>query len=145
MNISNAHQLLAETQTQVVSLGKRNEELHDQVRSLHMKVTRASKQKENTVRRVKEVRDKRQRVFAVKEKGVVTVNARNAIQDLIKLRVEPRNVHEVMKAVLVNAGMEMSHPITDRTASRVCIEGGVIADMQITSAVQSSTSEFYAK
>lgn len=71
----------------------------------------------------------------VKEKGMVTTRACNIIQDLTKLCIESQNINGIVQTVFQHVGISMSHKINSLTASHVCIEGGVIANMQIVSAL----------
>lgn len=79
-------------------------------------------------------------MFVIKKREIVTVNTHNIVQDLAKLYIKPHNVNEIIETVLYHVRISMSHQVSFWTASQIYLDGGVIANMKIASAMQESTN-----
>ena len=81
----------------------------------------------------------------LKEKGVVSDPSRAMVRNLVQLGVPVANVEGAINAVSEQLGVSVQDSLSARTVSRIVLEGGVAAKLQLVHEIQQTDSGFTAK
>lgn len=71
------------------------------------------------------------RTHRMKIKGVISDNSREMIQELVGLGVSTKKVNEIIHTVADGIGLPVVDRIDSHSVSRITLEGGIAAEMQI--------------
>jgi len=76
--------------------------------------------------------------FKFKEIGVVPDATRGLVRDLVKKGIPTTHVREAIETVAEHFAVSIEGSISDRTISRIILEGGVAAKLQLTEEIRQS-------
>lgn len=104
-------------------LEEKNIVLKKQKETLRKARERAAGKKEAAIAQSKRVK--------LKEKGIISESSRDIIRELIKLGVPVDHVDAVLQAIAESLGIVIKDHVSARSVSRIILEGGVAAKLQL--------------
>ncbi|KAF8066031.1 hypothetical protein FPV67DRAFT_1417864 [Lyophyllum atratum] len=105
-----------------------------------MRVSRAPAQKAQAVEKGARHRKEEGKSFHIKEKGSITEETRSLVRDLVAIGVPAMHIEPTVRRVATALSVHLEGDISDRSVGRICLEGGVAAQIQIADEISNASS-----
>ncbi|TFY76137.1 hypothetical protein EWM64_g7875 [Hericium alpestre] len=115
--------------------------LHRQNDALRKRLSRQVKSSSREIKRaVQKAKVTAVMTYVIKDKGQITDRARALIRSLVDIGIPFSSLLDVIRCVLISAGIEVKGKFSKHSVHRIVLEGGVYARLQIMDEIQHTKS-----